>query len=224
LVFVWLDNLKACVFGVELNWWRHHEETRFSVLVVAGLAGLMWLVQGFDSGVGEYGVSMHWSVFVIYGLFYYFTSINLEKNGVIGSKNVFISFILTGFCLAMFEWFWMLNYYMFYGESWILFHNSHILPNTVLTVAGLAAIFYVNTLAQRTYKITSVITLLMLAPSIIWMMIGFPQTCYPQADGTIVYIENNRVHLLNVLAKGGVTWWVYETIKKIGVKVGLTQS
>jgi len=215
MVFKWFDDLKACVFGLDLNWWRHQKETRLSVLTISGLALFMWIIQGFDSGVGEYGVSMHWSVFVIYGVFYYFMSLNLEKKMVTGSKNVFISFVLTGFSLAVFEWMWMESYFYVHNMKWILYDNlGHIIPNTILTIIGLVAIFYTNTLGERDEKKSSYLWMVLLLPMAIWVSVGFPQTCYPQADETIIYIENNVVHLLNVLAKCGVTWWIYEAIKK----------
>jgi len=189
--------------GAPFNWWAHQDYMRFAVLMVVLFATFMWAWQGFDSGVGEYGTSMHWSVFTIYGLAFCFVSHRLENRGITGSQNIVASISAVLFSLAVFEWYWMAGYYLLHGEKWILLNNfGHVYPNLFLTIIGVPFLWKHGKLDKtRTYMLLFAVT-----AGLLWYYQGFPQTCYPQIDGAVLYIENNSVHMVNVLVKALFTW------------------
>lgn len=203
-----IDKTDVKFLGVELNWMRYPREMRQAVLTLVALTGFMWFNQGFDSGVAEYGTSMHWSWFVIYGLTFYVTSWNYEKKGFMGgSRNVLASLGTIMLAFSLFELYWSIGYALSHRETWLLTSRAMMQISLIFTLSYfiLALTYEVND--ARWYH------LLWFIPSIIWLLIGFPQTCYPQVDGTINYIENNAIHALNVISKATFTLGIIEPLK-----------
>lgn len=68
-----------------------------------------------------YGKFMHFSAFVIYGFAFYFLSNYLARSmNIRGSENTIYSFASTLFSISIFEYFWMISYYIFQNQTWIL--------------------------------------------------------------------------------------------------------
>lgn len=126
-------------FFTPVRYWRI-TLTIFS-LVVSGL----WLLLGFDSGIGMvtrllqnfpalvlgqitygdwvshayevYGITFHLSTFVIYGFMFRAVSLALEGLRIKGSKNLICALLFVGMNAALFE-----NWYML---SFFTFQNNH---------------------------------------------------------------------------------------------------
>jgi len=148
--FGYVDNLKIEFRGWDFNILKESKRIRKLVFVWACIFAVVWLVMGFDSGVGQinfpleyavkqllegqpidfsemarlyhwaYGKYMHWSVFTIYGLSFWGLSRYLENRGVKGSQNFAYSLSMTLLSIGVFEWFWMGSYYIFQNQPWIL--------------------------------------------------------------------------------------------------------
>lgn len=200
-MFNWIDEWKS-----DWNYLSASKAQRYTALFMVGGAALLWALGGWDSGIGSYGTSLHYSVFVIYGLEYALLNWWMDNaEGIRGVRNLTISVLWTIFSVAVFEWYWSLGYALLHGEAWVLTPM-----NTVYT--ELIAITLIGTLGGM-YAIRQGIrpnidrmTILLLMPALFWLAIGFPQTCYPAGDGTVIYIENNLIHLFNVLAKAGMAF------------------
>jgi len=177
---------------------------RLTALIEVGIALFLWIVSGWDSGIGKYGTSLHYSVFVIYGLEYALLNWWLDKvHHIRGIRNLIVSIMVTVGSVALFEWYWGLGYSHFYGETWVLTPmNTVFMELIIITMMGINGILYAIRLGIKP-KIDR-LTIFLLIPAVLWWMIGFPQTCYPSVDGSIIYIENNIVHLYNILAKLGM--------------------
>lgn len=92
-----------------------------------------------------YGLGTHWSAAVIYGLLFvglskYFR----EKRDTINSENIALTVGFVGLAIASFELFWMISFYAFQGQTWILslrFPQFRIiLQNVVFALPGLVII------------------------------------------------------------------------------------
>ncbi len=184
---------------------------RYSALVMAGIATFLWLVRGWDSGIGAYGTSLHYSFFTIY--FLEFALLNWWMSSVEninGIRNLTISTLWTIFSVAMFEWYWGIGYAFFHGEYWILTAvNTIYIELIIITPIGILGGLYA--IKQGVHPKIDRTTLLLLLPAIFWLAIGFPQTCFPHGDKTVTYIENNMIHLINVIAKASsalATAWI----------------
>jgi len=127
----------------DLNFLSATKAQRYTALVMSGIALFLWIVRGWDSGVTSYGTSLHYSVFVIYGLEY--AALNGSLGGLLAMK-------------------------------------------------------------QGVHPTVDRLTMFLILPAIFWLISGFEQTCYPSVDGTIIYVENNLIHLYNVLAKLGLAF------------------
>lgn len=206
-VFRWLDRLKVRLFGLDLAWWKHSKEMRKSVAVIVLGAFLIWIIQGYDSGITDYGTSLHWSVFVIYGLAFIELSGYYERElGVTGSQNTIYAFVFTVFSVALFEWYWMISYAFTHGKAFVLFNNlGHTFPNLILTVIGGLFLWHIRDETNLKLNPRYKIIILGLAPCLAWILMGFPQTSYPQLNTAPLYIENNWIHTVNLLAKIGFT-------------------
>ena len=139
-----------------------------SGLIVFAL--ILWVITGWDSSVtqidsfmvnlprflsGEidwgrlvqyylepYGKFMHWSAFVIYGLFFYGISKHLrDKLDVVNSMNIALTIGLTVIPIGAFETFWMLSYFFFQGQTWIL---SFQWPQLRIIIQNVFAMFFVG--------------------------------------------------------------------------------
>jgi hypothetical protein len=151
---------------------------------------------------------------VIYGLEYALLNWWLDNvENIKGIRNLTISVLWTVFSVAIFEWYWGIGYALFYGETWVLtplntVYNELIVITIVGALGGLMA------LRLGVRPTFDGLNLLMLICPVVWLLAGFPQTCYPKVDGTVIYIENNLVHLFNVLAKSGLALAVAKILMK----------
>lgn len=177
---------------------------RYTALIMSGIAAFLWAVRGWDSGIGSYGTSLHYSVFVIYGLEYALLNWWMDNaENIRGVRNLTISVLWTIFSVALFEWFWGFGYAIFHGEWWVLTPTNTVFTELVaITIIG--ALGGLLAMKWGVCPTFDVLNLLMFLCPVVWYMAGFPQTCYPHADGTITYIENNLIHLYNILAKSGL--------------------
>ena len=182
------------------------EAQRYTAVLMSGMAAFLWAVRGWDSGFGSYGTSLHYSVFVIYGLEYALLNWWMDNaENIRGVRNLVISVLWTVFSVSIFEWYWGLGYAIFHGECWVLTPQNNVYTELIaITLTGIFGGIYAMKQGIRP-KIDG-ITLLLLMPALVWLAIGFPQTCYPKINGTIIYIENNLIHLYNVIAKAGMAF------------------
>jgi hypothetical protein len=174
--FVFVDQLDLSFKGINLNIFQKFKHVQKVALYGSIVALVAWILFGFDStplqfihviyeGIpalisGEsvdllaiynsyYGKEMHYSAFVIYGLLYYFLSKNLEKSGIIGTKNMVYSFAVMFFSISVFEWFWIISFAVFQNQPWAFtwaFPQLKILiQNSGFFVAGALTAVYMFT-------------------------------------------------------------------------------
>lgn len=188
----------------DLNFLSATKAQRYTALLMSGMAALLWAVRGWDSGIGSYGISLHYSVFVIYGLEYAILNWWMDNaENIQGIRNLIISVSWTIFSVAVFEWYWGLGYALLHGELWVLTPMNPVYTELIaITLIGILGGIYA--IRQGIRLSMDGITMLALLPALVWFAAGFPQTCYPSVEGTVIYIENNLVHLFNVLAKAGL--------------------
>ncbi len=186
---------------------------RYTALVMSGIAAFLWAVRGWDSGIGSYGTSLHYSVFVIYGLEYALLNWWMDKaENIRGVRNLTISVLWTIFSVAVFEWYWSLGYAVMHGEWWVITPVNHVYDELIaITLIGALGGLLAMKWGVR-LKFDG-ITILLLLPALFWLAIGFPQTGFPSIEGQstyvpVIYIENNLVHLYNVLSKAGMAFGV----------------
>ena len=178
---------------------------RYTAVIMSGIALFLWIVRGWDSGIGAYGTSLHYSVFVIYGLEYAYLNFSLARRGIKGIRNLVTSVMITIGSVTLFEWYWGIGYALFHGETWVLTTENTVLTELiVITIIGIAGILYAKKQGMTPRRCPFLLGFI--TPAIIWYLLGFPQTCYPAPNGTIIYIENNITHLYNVLAKLGLAF------------------
>ena len=135
------DDMRIPFRGKDLNFFPRDAGLRRSALAVVVFASLMWLVGGFDSGIGmlyyplealatgkdvyaaytySYGKEMHWSAFVIYGFLYVAVSQHLASLGVAKTRNTVYSASFSLGAIAVFELFWMWGFATFQNQGWVL--------------------------------------------------------------------------------------------------------
>jgi len=177
---------------------------RYTAVLMSGMAALLWALRGWDSGIGSYGISLHYSVFVIYGMEYAVLNWWMDNaENIQGIRNLIISVSWTIFSVSVFEWYWGLGYALLHGELWVLTPMNPVYTELIaITLIGALGGMYA--MRQGIYPKIDGIVLLFLMPALLWLAIGFPQTGYPQLDGTVIYIENNLTHLFNVQAKASL--------------------
>ena len=177
---------------------------RYTALVMSGIAALLWAIRGWDSGFGSYGTSLHYSVFVIYGLEYALLNWWMDNaENIQGIRNLIISVFWTIFSVAVFEWYWGIGYAWFHSATWVLTPMNTVYTELIaITITG--ALGGLLAMKWGVRPTIDGITLLLLLPALVWLATGFPQTCYSHVDGSVIYIENNLVHLFNILAKAGM--------------------
>lgn len=185
---------------------------RYTALVMSGVALFLWIVRGWDSGITTYGTSLHYSVFFIYGL--EFAALNFwmdTARKIRGVRNLLISVLWTVFSVAVFEWYWGCGYAFFHGGYWVLTPLNTVYTE-LMVITFIGALGGLYAIKQGVRPTVDRLTMFLLLPAIFWLISGFEQTCYPQADGTIIYIENNLVHLYNLLAKLGLAFATARTL------------
>jgi len=68
-----------------------------------------------------YGIGTHWSASVIYGLLFVGVSKHFrEKLGIFNSENLALTTGFVGLAISTFEFFWMISFYYFQKQTWIL--------------------------------------------------------------------------------------------------------
>lgn len=205
-----LDRIDA--WNSDWNFLSATKAQRYTAGVLSGLATFLWIMRGWDSGFGPYGISLHFSVFVIYGIEFALLNLWIDKvHKIKGIRNLIISVSWTIFSVSIFEWFWGFGYSHFYGESWVLTSLNTVYTELILiTIIGALGGLYARKLGIK--PTVDRLTIFLLLPAIQWYLIGFPQTCYPSIDGTVIYIESNLVHLYNILAKLGMAFACARTL------------
>lgn len=226
--FGYVDDLKLEWRNWDFNIIKESASIRRIVFVMALVFALVWLIMGFDSGVGQinfplvyvfgqvvkfqpidwseairlyhwaYGKYMHWSVFTIYGLAFWFLSRYYEKMGIKGSQNFAYSFSTVLFSIGIFEWFWMISYYVFQGQPWILkfeWPQSRLLfQNLALTFIGLLSFFQIY--AETKFKprldgLTTWLIMLALASCFLWIYYPFTVTPLSVKTTTGTWVNSN---------------------------------
>ena len=179
---------------------------RYTAVLMSGIALFLWVVRGWDSGITKYGTSLHYSVFVIYGLEYAALNWWMDTARKIrGIRNLIISVLWTVFSVGLFEWFWGLSYAFIHNEFWVLTPMNTVYTELLaITIIGALGGLYAMKLGVR--PTVDRLTMFLILPAIFWFATGFEQTCYPSVNGTIIYIESNLIHLYNVLAKVGLAF------------------
>lgn len=135
-LFEWIDQLHW-----RINILRMHRYLQKVALVFSLFMLVLWVLLGFDSGVGilerwvvslpklvsgemsleqfwlfgyqVYGRTFHFSSYIIYGVLYVFVSKHLEKLGLIHSLNVFVSGALVFLNVTVFELWYMGSFAVF---------------------------------------------------------------------------------------------------------------
>lgn len=221
-MFNWIDRKLTDHWG-----WKYEcieAFTRLSVGILVLGTSVIWMWQGFDSGIAEYGTSLHWSFFVIYGSAYMYQSAMYEQNEVEGSLNLMLTAIFTVLGVAVFEWFWMTSYALVRGEWWILLDNPVVLPNIYMTLNGVLWLLYIRGLGYRPtwYKHTGYALIAVILTTLAWYATGFMQTSYPVHNQPNIYIENNLIHTINTLSK--TAWaWLTATLTTLKVEHAVEQ-
>lgn len=160
----YLDNLSIQKFGIEWMFIKYDKRVRNIVVSFALIIFGIWMIAGFDSCATQfelfllnipnylmnklsweelvfvyqdnYGKGLHYSAFVIYGIFYWGLSHYLSgteiKNKLLnkivprsnlnikGTRNFAIAFSFTLLSIAVFETFWHQSFAFWQGQSWVV--------------------------------------------------------------------------------------------------------
>jgi len=203
----WIDEWES-----DWNFLSATKAQRYTAIVMSGIALFLWIVRGWDSGITKYGTSLHYSVFVIYGLEYAALNWWMDTARKIrGIRNLIISVLWTVFSVALFEWYWGFGYALLHGESWVLTPLNTVYTE-LLIITFIGSLGGLLAMKQGVCPTVDRLTMFLILPATIWLISGFEQTCYPKVDGTIIYLENNLIHLYNVLAKLGLAFSTARTL------------
>lgn len=174
--FAWFDKLNLTLKGNNFNFFQKYDRLRNTAFWIAIISLIAWFTLGFDStplqflhvlyeGIpgflsGQlsgndliaiyhnfYGKEMHYSAFVIYGLEYWYLSTHFKEHlGIKKSKNVVYSCAITFLSIAVFEWFWILNFSHWQNQPWVSTWRwpqmRILLQNLAFTFAGILGILY----------------------------------------------------------------------------------
>jgi len=145
---MFLDGFSYKIRGVDINVLKRDGALRHVILQCVCITNFLWLLMGFDSGVGQiefpvvmlpnllkgeinfaewlglynwaYGKTMHFSAFVIYGLLFYGISSYLDRQLELKSSlNTVNSFGITFLNIAIFEYFWIYSFAFFQNQWWV---------------------------------------------------------------------------------------------------------
>lgn len=142
-----------------------------------------------------YGKYMHWSVFVIYGLMFWGLSRYLSncdmrpiwrsdaygktfgpRQKIRGSRNFAYSFSLTLLSIGIFEYFWMVAFYLFQNQPWILKFQwpqaKLLIQNFGLTFVGVLCLIHIyleTTMKPRVDWKTGLAITLAVASCLLWI-------------------------------------------------------
>jgi len=145
-----IDSIDLNVKGFQFNILRDDQQLCKALLEIFVLVPLLcWVLLGADSTIDQvawllyhlpsvitgsitvhqwlniygsyYGLGTHWSASVIYGLLLIGVSRYLWKHhNVVNSFNLAITTGFVGLAISSFEFFWMISYYVFQNQPWIL--------------------------------------------------------------------------------------------------------
>ncbi len=135
-------------FADRFKVFREEAKTRGAILKIVAASAIFWAIMGFDSTLmqleltvraipsfllgwitweqvseiywGQYGLNMHWSALVIYGLCFWGLSRYYSGQGIHGSRNFTFSVAYTLLSVGVFEFFWMISFAVFQGQPWLL--------------------------------------------------------------------------------------------------------
>ena len=163
--FKTLDSINLQFHGFQLNILKDDKKLSKALLEIFVLIPLIcWILLGSDSTIDQiawtifnipnlimgkigldqwlsiygnyYGLGTHWSASVIYGLLFVGVSKYFrEKIKVYNSENLCITTGFVGLAISTFEFFWMISYYYFQNQSWILtlqFPQSKLIIQTLI--------------------------------------------------------------------------------------------
>jgi hypothetical protein len=185
--------------------------------------------------LSHYGKGSHFSAVVIYGISWLILQHNLEKVGITKSFNFFMTMMLTLLNMGVFEIAWNRTCAYFQNLPWLLMQPTNIIQYNAWIAMGLLGILllYASKYKLNINKYTIGLVVLSVAIWIFWIYYPFdihqicvqtttgtwcstsffPQTLYtvdpdPTDNiyrGVFYYVENNWIHLTNVVAKVVIT-------------------
>lgn len=195
----------------------------------SGLGMLEIWKNNWQINYDAYGKTLHFSAFVIYGLLFYGLSSHFSKLGIRQSKNVFYSAFLVIFNIAIFEWFYMASFAYFQMRRNLLewFINEFLFLQQYLWMLILGVLtllaFYVDSYTVNDKKVIgrlyrffpsieiAILIEWLLCSILLWIYWPLAETVtigvwsssrfFPQTHYWNIYVENNFIHLLNVLTK-----------------------
>lgn len=214
------------VLGWESTWYQLGVYLQSFPSVLLGQVSLSAI---HVESVSYYGVGQHLSSAVIYGVCFLLLSLHLEKQGVGKSMNFFFSTALTLMSVGVYELVYNWLYSTCQGQAWTFsFAGKQGLNLAVFTffvIIGLFSLFYLYSLRfkPRFSTLTVLFVALSVVTYLLWVFyplpvdsltVGswtstnvFPQTMYAVnveaglGSGEAFFVENNLLHLVNVLNK-----------------------
>jgi hypothetical protein len=83
-----------------------------------------------------YGLEMHYSAFVFYGLLFVFLSKHYEKFGIVKSKNIAYATAITCLSIGLFELYWVYSFVFWQNQPWVA---SWTMPQLRIILQNLVA-------------------------------------------------------------------------------------
>jgi len=214
------------VFGWEATWSQPFTYIKFLPALLTGQTTLT-NVQ-FESSQ-FYGIGQHLSSAVIYGIAFLLLSIHLEKLQIKKSMNFMFTTTLSLMSVGVYEIIYNILYSQLQNQPWTFSlawkQGMNISMFTFFILIGTVSLIYLYSLHFKPNfnKITKVLLLASILTYALWVFYPFPTTTltvgewtsttlFPQtmyavgpidgvAIGEPVYVQNNLLHLVNVLNK-----------------------
>lgn len=242
-VFEWIDDL-----DLRFNMLRDPVYMQRVVGYLILFSFVMWAIFGFDSGVGmleiwksnfginwgDYGKSLHWSSFIIYGLLFIGISKYISELGIEKSKNVFYSAFLSLLNVAIFEWVYMITFTSIHLNrnllEWFVSDFWFLQQYLLILILGLLALFslwvdgfyYRFGKRWRNYSFKPDanlfwVVILTIIAFRFWVLYPFPfeqvaGNLFPQTNYAYIgdiYVQNDLVHAVNVIVKSLIAFSQY---------------
>jgi hypothetical protein len=189
-----------------------------------------------------YGKGSHFSAIVIYGISWLILYERLKSVGIIKSFNFFMVMMLTLLNMGIFEVAWNQSCAYFQNLPWLLKQPTNIIQYNFWIIFGVLAIAYLYTSGFKLNFNKYSLLLIVLSIGIwsFWIYYPFhieqitvatttglwhssplfPQTLYtidpdPTDNiykGVFYYVENNWIHLTNILAKIIITYTIMDIV------------
>ena len=83
-----------------------------------------------------YGIEMHYSAFVFYGLLFVFLSKHYQKFGILKSKNIAYATAITCLSIGLFELYWVYSFAFWQNQPWVA---SWTMPQLRIILQNLVA-------------------------------------------------------------------------------------